>query len=115
MSDGMGIVFRTRGRTGGRVMVGRLMSKESMPIGKITTAEVAKIIHASPQYVRAAMQQGRLDIGSCARVGKKYWSYNISPWKLANYCGKDIQDILEELEDIRTRKAVKKKARAGDG
>ena len=27
----------------------------------------------------------------------------------------DKQDILEELEDIRTRKAVKKKARAGDG
>ena len=110
MSDGMEIVFRTRGKEGGRVMVGRFMSKESKLIGKITTAEAAEIINVSPQYVRIAMQQGKLPIGSCVKMSS-IWTYNISPKMLAEYSGKDIRNMREELEGIRARKAAKKKAR----
>lgn len=107
MSESMEIVFRTKSKAG-RVMVGRFKPKESRPIGKITTEEVAEVIHASTQFVRAAMQQNRLKIGSCAKVGKKNWSYNIPLHKLANYCGRNARDIQEEIEAIRSRKAAKK-------
>lgn len=63
----------------------------------ISTAEAAAIIGASPQFVRIAMQQGALKIGSCVKMSSM-WTYNISPKLLAEYTGKDID---KELEIIR--------------
>lgn len=66
----------------------------------ISTAEAAAIIGASPQFVRIAMQQGALKIGSCVKMSSM-WTYNISPKLLAEYTGKDID---KELEIIRGEK-----------
>jgi hypothetical protein len=68
-------------------------------VGKITTAEAAAIIKSSPQFVRAAMQQGVLPIGCAIKMpNSPTWTYNISPKLLADYTGLDIE---EELKNIR--------------
>lgn len=65
---------------------------------RITTAEAAAIINSSPQFVRAAMQQGLLPIGCAIKMpNSKMWTYNISPKLLAEYIGKDIDKELEFL------------------
>lgn len=67
-------------------------------MGKITTAEAAAIISASPQFVRAAMQQGKLPIGCAVKMpDSPTWTYNISPKLLEEYCGKDVEKELEKL------------------
>jgi len=65
---------------------------------KITTAEAAAIINSSPQFVRAAMQQGVLPIGCAIKMpDSPTWTYNISPKLLAEYIGKDIEKELKLL------------------
>ena len=70
--------------------------------GKILTTEAAAIINASPQFVRVAMQLGKLPIGTAIKMSPKKWTYNISPKLLAEYTGKDVE---KELERIRGGKA----------
>lgn len=66
--------------------------------GKITTAEAAAIINASPQYVRKAMQTGDLKIGSCVKMST-VWTYNISAKLLEEYSGKDVEKELKILRE----------------
>ena len=67
---------------------------------KITTAEAAIIIDASPQFVRAAMQQGKLPIGCAVKMpDSPTWTYNISPKLLEEYSGKDVEKELERLRE----------------
>ncbi len=66
-------------------------------IGKIKPTEAARIIHASDQYVRVAMQRGILPIGTAVKMSTK-WTYNISPKLLAEYSG---ADVAEEIRKIR--------------
>lgn len=47
-----------------------------MNVGRITTAEAAAIINASPQFVRVAMQQEKLPIGTAIKMST-VWTYNI--------------------------------------
>lgn len=71
-----------------------------MATGKITTAEAAIIINTSPQFVRAAMQQGLLPIGCAIKMpNSTMWTYNISPKLLKDYCGKDIEKELQQLRE----------------
>lgn len=68
---------------------------------RITTVEAAAIIKSSPQFVRAAMQQGLLPIGCAIKMpNSPTWTYNISPKLLAEYTGEDI-DV--ELNKLRTK------------
>ena len=62
----------------------------------ITTAEAAQIIDASPQFVRVAMQQGKLPIGTAIKMSSQ-WTYNISAALLAAYTGKDVIAELARL------------------
>ena len=48
-----------------------------MNIGKILPVEAAVILNTSPQFVRVAMQQGKLPIGIAIKMSTK-WTYNIS-------------------------------------
>lgn len=66
---------------------------------KITVAEAAEIIGATPAFVRMAMQQGRLPIGSCAKMSEK-WSYNISPKLLGEYSGVDVVAEVERMRGV---------------
>lgn len=67
-----------------------------MNVGRITTAEAAEIINASPQFVRVAMQQEKLPIGTAIKMST-VWTYNISEKLLAEYSGKDVKKELEEI------------------
>ncbi len=66
---------------------------------KITTAEAAAILGVSPQFVRVAMQQGKLNIGTCVKMSS-IWSYHISEKLLEDYTGKNIQAELEKIRGI---------------
>lgn len=67
-----------------------------MNVGRITTAEAAAIINASPQFVRVAMQQEKLPIETAIKMST-VWTYNISEKLLAEYSGKDVKKELEEI------------------
>ena len=43
-----------------------------MEVGKILPVEAAAILHASPQFVRIAMQQGKLPIGTAIKMSSIY-------------------------------------------
>lgn len=67
-----------------------------MEVGKILPTEAAKIINASPQFVRIAMQQGKLPIGTAIKMSS-IWTYHISEKLLADYSGKDIKKEIERI------------------
>ena len=50
---------------------------------RITVSEAAKILGVSPQFIRIAMQQKALDIGTCVKMSS-VWTYHICPEKLKN-------------------------------
>lgn len=68
-----------------------------MEIGRILTTEAAAILNVSPQFVRVAMQQGKLPIGTAIKMSS-IWTYHISEKLLQDYSGKDV---MQELEKIR--------------
>lgn len=63
---------------------------------KIRPEDAAIIIGASPQFVRIAMQQGKLPIGTAIKMSS-IWTYNISEKLLADYSGKDIGAELKKI------------------
>ena len=63
-----------------------------MNTGKILPVEAAEILNTSPQFVRVAMQQGKLPIGIAIKMSTK-WTYNISGKLLTEYSGKDVEKI----------------------
>lgn len=63
---------------------------------KITVVEAAKILDASPEYIRYALRQGMIPIGSAAKMSSR-WTYHISPKLLAEYSGADVEKELEAL------------------
>lgn len=67
-----------------------------MNLGRIKVAEAAAILHVSQQFVRVAMQQGVLPIGVAVKMSS-HWTYQISPRKLADYTGTDIESELKQL------------------
>ena len=72
--------------------------KKDTHANKITTSEAAAIIGASPQFVRAAMQQQCLPIGVAVKMnGSSKWTYNISPKLLGEYTGKNIEQERERI------------------
>lgn len=62
--------------------------------------EAAKALGIQPQFVRAAMQSGRMDIGACAKVGKKKmrYAYVVVPEKLAKFMGITVEELERRLE-----------------
>ena len=67
---------------------------------KILPEEVAKIIEASPEFVRVAIQQNKLGYGVAVKVGRRY-SYNIQTEEMAKKYGVDVEIINKQLEQIR--------------
>ena len=76
-----------------------------MEIGRILPAEAAMILNVSPQFVRIAMQQKRLPIGTAVQMSSM-WTYHISEKLLQEYSGKDIK---AEIEKIRNNSFKQKK------
>lgn len=69
---------------------------------RVTVAEAAKILDASPEYIRYALRQGMLPIGSAAKMSTR-WTYHISPKLLAEYSGADVEKELEVLRKEKER------------
>ena len=67
-----------------------------MDIGRILPTEAAAILNVSPQFVRVAMQQGKLPIGTAVQLSS-IWTYHISETLLADYSGKNIQKETERI------------------
>lgn len=57
------------------------------------------ILNVSPQFVRIAMQQGKLPIGTAIKMSS-IWTYHISEKLLQEYSGKNVE---QEIKRIRNR------------
>ena len=68
----------------------------TMEIGRILPTEAAAILNVSPQFVRVAMQQGKLPIGTAVQMSS-IWTYHISEKLLADYSGKNIEKEIERI------------------
>lgn len=55
---------------------------------RVTVTQAAKMIGASPEFVRYALREGRLPIGSAVKMSSK-WTYNIQSDRLNAYLGKE--------------------------
>lgn len=73
-----------------------------MEVGRILPTEAAAILKVSPQFIRIAMQQGKLPIGTAVQMSS-IWTYHISEKLLEDYSGKNIK---QELERIRGKQEV---------
>lgn len=67
-----------------------------MEIGRILPTEAAMILNVSPQFVRVAMQQGKLPIGTAIKMSS-IWTYHISGKLLQEYSGKDIEQEIMKI------------------
>ena len=63
---------------------------------RVTVAEAAAILDVSKEYIRLAMQEKLLPIGSAVKMSSK-WTYHISPKLLAEYSGADVEAELATL------------------
>lgn len=79
---------------------GQNRRSDGMEVGRILPTEAAVILNVSPQFIRIAMQQGKLPIGTAVQMSS-IWTYHISEKLLADYSGKDIQAELERIRGKR--------------
>ena len=65
-------------------------------MNRVKTAEAAQILGVSQEYVRIGMQKGILPIGTAVKMSS-IWTYHISPLLLQNYCGGNVEKMLQEI------------------
>lgn len=66
---------------------------------KVTPDQAAAVMGCSPQFVRVAMQQGELNIGTAVKMSS-VWTYNISPGQLAERQKITVKELEKMLEEI---------------
>lgn len=66
----------------------------------MTVQTTAKLLGTTQQFVRCAMRTGRLDIGACAKLGKKKqrYSFVVVPDKLAKYMGIPLSELERRVK-----------------
>lgn len=69
-----------------------------MEIGRILPTEAAAILNVSPQFVRIAMQQGKLPIGTAVKRSS-IWTYHISEKLLQEYSGKNVGQEIKRIRN----------------
>lgn len=57
---------------------------------RVRVEDAARILGASPLFVRTAMQQGLLPIGTAVKMSS-VWTYNIQLELLSKYLGREIK------------------------
>lgn len=62
---------------------------------RVRVEDAARILGASPLFVRTAMQRGLLPIGTAVKMSS-VWTYNIQLELLSRYLGREIK--LDELK-----------------
>ena len=74
---------------------------------KIQVQDVARLLGKSNLFIYEAMKRGVLDIGVAMQMeGKKKWTFSISPTKLAEYMGVDVNTLFGMVEEIRAGREV---------
>lgn len=63
---------------------------------RIHPTEAAAILGTSPEFVRVAMQQGRLPIGTAVKTSSR-WTYYISGKLLEEYSGVNVVEAIDRL------------------
>lgn len=63
---------------------------------RVKPREAAAILGCSPEFIRVAMQQGRLPIGTAVKMSS-VWTYNISSKLLQEYSGVDVEAEIKRL------------------
>ena len=61
---------------------------------KLTVKEAARLMGASPAFVRRGLQQGSLPIGAAVVGETGKWSFWIDHARLANYVRKDPEKLM---------------------
>ena len=73
-----------------------------MEVGRILPTEAAVILNVSPQFIRIAMQQGKLPIGTAVQMSS-IWTYHISEKLLEIIPEKTYRQNLRESEEREER------------
>lgn len=68
----------------------------------VTIKEAALFMSVGPQFVRVGIQQGILPFGTAVKINGERYTYYISPSKLAEYVGIDVEALFEWLREIRS-------------
>lgn len=55
--------------------------------GRISVSKAAELMGVSQQFIRVAMQMGKLPIGTAIQISGKKWTYHISPLLFEQYTG----------------------------
>lgn len=83
-----------------------------MNIGRILPTEAAVILNVSPQFIRIAMQQKKLPIGTAIKMSS-VWTYHISAKLLENYSGKDVEKEIKQIRGGKQNEAERITFRRG--
>lgn len=68
---------------------------------KINIVMVARMIEKSPSFVRQAMKQGRLNIGTATEMPSGQWSFDIRPHLLKKYVGDEVfENFLKKEQEV---------------
>ena len=59
---------------------------ESNSSNRISVEQAAKLLGASPQFIRIGLQQGKLDFGMAVKMAR-YWTYVITKQKFEEKTG----------------------------
>lgn len=59
---------------------------ESNSRNRISVEQAAKLLGASPQFIRIGLQQGKLDFGMAVKMSR-YWTYVITKQKFEEKTG----------------------------
>lgn len=68
---------------------------------RVKPVEAAAILGCSPEFIRVAMQQGRLPIGTAVKMSS-VWTYNISSKLLEEYSGVDVETEINRMRGVTT-------------
>lgn len=66
---------------------------------KITVRDAVKLLDVPEQFIKVGIQNNRLNIGECAKLGKEKY-YVIVPEKLAKYMGISLKELERRVEKL---------------
>lgn len=65
---------------------------------RVTVKRTAELTGLSELTVRLGLQYGSLPFGSAVKTSKSRTTYHVSPAKLADYLGLDINEVKEDKQ-----------------
>lgn len=68
------------------------VKEQKVPVKKITTADAARCLGKSKQFVRIGLQRGILPFGNAVPNDQGSWNYYINPAKFRDYVGAEQFD-----------------------